>query len=339
MSTLWGGQLSGSGSTHWGVAGLGVRGADVPSTGTHGPALLYQHLNLPTDNDNEFYWVPTTVPSSGTLTLNEDSSFSLVGAADGLYTLNGTWYKDGASQGASNNSIQIGPVTLDVVDDTQANLSSGGAFSQVHILGGGASTQAALSSGGAFTQVHQLGGSSSTQAALSTGGAIDIPAPGTVTLGTGTSIQAALASAGGLTQAHALGGGSSTQGALSAGSGMAQIHQLGAGASTQAALSTGGAIGIPAPGTINLGSSNSTAANGSSATGLSQVHSLGNGSGLQAALSSGGAIVIGTPGSGSCPTAAEIAVAIRQESIMGAQVPGSIGSILQDMAARISGSL
>lgn len=89
-------------------SGHGVLGSDVPSAGTHGPSLLYQHISLPADASNEFRWVPSVTPSSGTLDLGENSSFTLTGAANGTYSLNGTWFKNGTNQGVSNNSIIVG---------------------------------------------------------------------------------------------------------------------------------------------------------------------------------------------------------------------------------------
>lgn len=88
--------------------GHGVRGDQVPSTGAHGPALLYQHVVIPADAAAEFRWVPTTTPGAGTLVLNEDSSATLTGAPDGSYPLNGQWFKDGVLGGTSNNTITIG---------------------------------------------------------------------------------------------------------------------------------------------------------------------------------------------------------------------------------------
>jgi hypothetical protein len=114
--------------------GHGLRGDQVASTGTHGPALLFQHITLPADAAAEFRWVPSTVPGSGTLDLGEDSSYTLTGAADGTYALNGTWYKDGLSQGTSNNSIVIGTTAGGALITVSASIFGGAA------VGGGAST-------------------------------------------------------------------------------------------------------------------------------------------------------------------------------------------------------
>jgi hypothetical protein len=88
--------------------GHGVRGDQVPSTGVHGAAPLYQHVVLPGDAAAEFRWVPSATPGAGTFVLNEDSSCTLTGAPDGVYALNGQWFKDGVLGGTSTNSITIG---------------------------------------------------------------------------------------------------------------------------------------------------------------------------------------------------------------------------------------
>lgn len=63
-------------------AGHGVRGADVPSTGTDGPSALYPCLSLPADNDVEVRGYITRWPTLGTLDIAEDGSFIYVGATD-----------------------------------------------------------------------------------------------------------------------------------------------------------------------------------------------------------------------------------------------------------------
>jgi len=55
--------------------GLGVEGINIPSTGTNGAAVLHQFVTLPADNDVEFRMLITALPSVGTLTTFEDSSF------------------------------------------------------------------------------------------------------------------------------------------------------------------------------------------------------------------------------------------------------------------------
>lgn len=72
----------------------GWPGRTVLSDGRFGllPAELYTGsppqvcADLPADVDTEFWWVPRAQPSSGTLTANDDGTFSHTGAADGTYT-------------------------------------------------------------------------------------------------------------------------------------------------------------------------------------------------------------------------------------------------------------
>ena len=113
--------------------GHGVRGDQVPSTGVHGPALLYQHVTLPADAAAEFRWVPSTTPGSGTFVLNENSSATLTGASDGFYALNGQWFKDGTLGGTSNNTIVIGSTASGALITVSASIFGGTA------VGGGAS--------------------------------------------------------------------------------------------------------------------------------------------------------------------------------------------------------
>lgn len=108
MATLWGGQLSGSGTTHWGVAGLGVPGASIPATGTHGPAAAYDFLTLPAQNAVEAQWLMQTYPSAGAFDMGEDTGFALTGAPDGTYTFTGILKFDGVSQGLKTHTITIG---------------------------------------------------------------------------------------------------------------------------------------------------------------------------------------------------------------------------------------
>lgn len=136
--------------------GHGVRGDQVPSTGVHGAAPLYQHVVLPGDAAAEFRWVPSTTPGAGTFVLNEDSSCTLTGAPDGVYALNGQWFKDGVLGGTSTNSITIGA----------AGSVAGGALITVSasIYGGSAVGGGASVAQGALIQVQASiqGGSASS---------------------------------------------------------------------------------------------------------------------------------------------------------------------------------
>lgn len=69
--------------------GYGIRGADVPSTGGSGAAVIFDSLSLPADNDKEYRFEVTELPSAGTLVLNENTTCSFTGAPDGTYYLKG----------------------------------------------------------------------------------------------------------------------------------------------------------------------------------------------------------------------------------------------------------
>lgn len=68
----------------WG--GWGVLGAQVPATGTDGPALTYPSLSLPADAASEVRMELITLPASGTFTYYDDTSATLVGASNGAWT-------------------------------------------------------------------------------------------------------------------------------------------------------------------------------------------------------------------------------------------------------------
>jgi plastocyanin len=84
--------------------GLGIRGDAVPSTGTHGPGLLFNDISLPGEAADEFMCRIVTAPA-GTLTLYEDSSFAYTGAG-GSGTYQGL--KNGVSYGTGAFTIFIG---------------------------------------------------------------------------------------------------------------------------------------------------------------------------------------------------------------------------------------
>ena len=95
-----------------GNRGLGVLGSEVPSTGTHGPGYIYPSLDLPGDNGKEVRGLIVTPPGSGTLVAGEDSSFLLIGASDGEYSLVFPLFEDGADLGLVTATFNVGPVSL-----------------------------------------------------------------------------------------------------------------------------------------------------------------------------------------------------------------------------------
>lgn len=90
--------------------GLGITGAAMRTgtgTGGSGAGLLYNDWDSG-DDAKEFRGLIVTPPSSGTFTLNEDGSFSLVGAADGSYSVVYRLFLDGADMGTATASITVG---------------------------------------------------------------------------------------------------------------------------------------------------------------------------------------------------------------------------------------
>lgn len=97
--------------------GLGILGSAIPTTGDNGGS--------PATNDNlspsrEYFWRLVTPPNSGVLTLNEDLSYSFVGAADGVRTWEYGLYEDGLPQGTAIVSDSFGAITATVFADGQA---------------------------------------------------------------------------------------------------------------------------------------------------------------------------------------------------------------------------
>ena len=62
--------------------GHGVLGVNVPNDGTDGPSALYGVLSLPADNNVEVRGYITRWPTNGTLTIDEDGSFTYTGTTD-----------------------------------------------------------------------------------------------------------------------------------------------------------------------------------------------------------------------------------------------------------------
>ena len=94
---------------HSGDRGLGVRGADIPSTGAHGPAFLYSGLTLPAEANDEFRIVILTVPAGlESLFVNEDSSATTASGLVGTFTGTYEAFKNGVSYGTSTYTISFG---------------------------------------------------------------------------------------------------------------------------------------------------------------------------------------------------------------------------------------
>lgn len=94
----------------YGVDGFGVLGSVIRSatgTGAHGPGLLYNDWDSG-DDAKQFRALIVSPPSSGTLFVHEDGSFTLTGAIDGSYTLTYRLFVDGVDMGTATASFSIG---------------------------------------------------------------------------------------------------------------------------------------------------------------------------------------------------------------------------------------
>lgn len=90
-------------------AGHGIQAQDIPSTGGSGAGYLFNDIAAqsaaPTD---EMRGQILTWPSAGTLTVNEDSSFSFTDAPDGSYSFTYRGFKNGVSYGDYTVTLSIG---------------------------------------------------------------------------------------------------------------------------------------------------------------------------------------------------------------------------------------
>jgi len=92
--------------------GLGILAENIPSTGTDGAGYLYNDVTLPADNGKEIRGEVLTFPASGTLIINEDSSFTFSSVSDGNYSFTYQLYVDGIAIGSpALVSLSIGNVS------------------------------------------------------------------------------------------------------------------------------------------------------------------------------------------------------------------------------------
>lgn len=93
-----------------GDRGLGLLGSVIRAatdTGTNGPGFLYNDLTV-ADDAKEIRGLILTVPSSGVFVADEDGSFTLTGAANGVYTFSYRLFADGVDLGTASISITLG---------------------------------------------------------------------------------------------------------------------------------------------------------------------------------------------------------------------------------------
>ena len=100
-----------SGAVVVGVAGHGVLGAAVPTTGDDGASLLDQYLTRPYDDDVEVRIVVTAVSAGVTVQLNEDGSGVVTVPSDGAHWIDYEIYKAGALFTSDRANFSVGALT------------------------------------------------------------------------------------------------------------------------------------------------------------------------------------------------------------------------------------
>lgn len=110
------------GKYHWGVGSVGVLGSAAPATGAQGPGFWYERLNLPADNDVEFYGAIPSLPGGVAVDADEAGGFTATGP-DGTFVIPYNFYRMGQAQaGLYTFSLQFGAaaVTLNLTGAAQS---------------------------------------------------------------------------------------------------------------------------------------------------------------------------------------------------------------------------
>lgn len=221
--------------------GLGIRGADAPLAGEHGPGLIGPALTLPGEADDEFIARILTTPVGLTgLIFGEDGTIEVPeGNPDGSYTGTYRLYKNGAAVAPDPQTyeINIGPSGDISGGATLDGLAAGGGLDAPNALAGGATLDGPTAGGGI------QGGST-----LTGGATLDGPtAGGGVQGGSTVTGDAALdgpGAAGGMSSLpnSSLAGDAEMGGGITAGGGMAGPSII-AGDATLDGLAADGALG------------------------------------------------------------------------------------------------
>lgn len=98
-----------------GQGGFGTLAQNIPSSGTHGPAILYPFLVFPRDNDKEVRVEVVTWPTQGDLFVHPDSSFKFTGAPAGNYFFEVQVYENGTTVDA--------PIRIDLIISVTGELT------------------------------------------------------------------------------------------------------------------------------------------------------------------------------------------------------------------------
>lgn len=118
----------------------GVLGVELPSTGQNGPSLAYPTYALdPAGNGGAYYYVEIVrQPATGTLTVYNDTSFDLVGAADGIWTFTFEVFRNSVSQGVGLATVTVGDGLAPVITtQPQPALALPGDEATLSVIAGG----------------------------------------------------------------------------------------------------------------------------------------------------------------------------------------------------------
>lgn len=77
------------------VEGWGRSGSSIPASGDDGASIIHGNITLPADNDAQFYCTLDSVVATGTLTLNEDGSFTWLNMPAGTHEFSASIYRNG----------------------------------------------------------------------------------------------------------------------------------------------------------------------------------------------------------------------------------------------------
>lgn len=113
-----------AGSVIVGDTGGGILAENVPSSGTNGPGLGYEHLSFPADNGKEYRVLVTSFPSGATVDdVAENGEVDLVVPADGVYTYVYDLYLDYVYQSTHERRYLIGDVAVAEIHHSDAAAS------------------------------------------------------------------------------------------------------------------------------------------------------------------------------------------------------------------------
>lgn len=130
-------------------AGLGVLGADIPTSGDWGGSPIANDSPIA---DHEYAWFVDTAPATGALTLYPDGSFTYQAEGDGSYFWTYSLYDDGVFAGTGSVSIYVGTSVASGVTLTgTSNISTSGASASSDATASGVSLSGAsdITTGGA----------------------------------------------------------------------------------------------------------------------------------------------------------------------------------------------